>query len=74
MRLGEVILTRYSRDPSAPDLANGISDWSGTDPWENLMVFPGLKSHVRDSDVLDFGCGAGAQSGFDPISWTPYSL
>lgn len=62
MGIAETILTRYSRDPSAPDFVDGISDWTGTDPWENLNVFPGLKSHIRGSDVLDFGCGEGAQA------------
>ena len=60
--LGEMVLTWLSRDPSAADLVDGVSDWDGVDPWANLAVFPRLRSHVAGSDVLDFGCGVGAQS------------
>jgi len=57
-----MLLDLLSRDPSAPDLVDGVSDWTGTDPWKNLSVFPDLRSHIHGSDVLDFGCGVGAQS------------
>ena len=60
--IGEMVLDLLSRDPSAPDLVDGVSDWADSDPWKNLAVFPDLRSHIRGSDVLDFGCGAGAQS------------
>jgi SAM-dependent methyltransferase len=62
MVLAEKLLATLSRDPTSADLSAGVSEWSGRDPWENLQCFPSLKAHIRGSDVLDFGCGAGFQS------------
>jgi len=62
MRVAERILVRCSRDPAKADLVEGISDWSDDDPWKNLSVFPDIVSQIRGRDILDFGCGEGAQA------------
>jgi|GEM_PF-1171086 len=62
MGLGEKLLTQLARDPSLPDLVEGVSIWTDRDPWRNLSRFPGILSHIKGRDVLDFGCGEGYQS------------
>lgn len=55
------VLRCFCRDPGASDLAAGVSDWTGKDPLERLNVFPTIQTEIQDKDVLDFGCGHGAQ-------------
>jgi len=62
VRIGERILMQCSRDPAEADLVEGVSDWSNDDPWKNLSIFSDIISRISGRDVLDFGCGEGAQA------------
>ncbi|TXG78443.1 MAG: class I SAM-dependent methyltransferase [Thermomicrobiales bacterium] len=63
MPIAVKLLLAFSRDPGTSDYAEGHSEWNQGNALSILCrVFPDFLRLAQNKEILDFGCGEGAQS------------